>query len=160
MNYITYLTYDDLLEKHNEIIRKSGGVIGVLNENLLQGFLDFVRNDVYYPNLEEKLTHLVFSIAKNHGFCDGNKRTAIIAGAFFLELNAFDQFIVDAFIQNMEGVILLTAQGLIDKKQLCQIIYDLIYNGKMSEETQMIYVELLGKLNKGFERGFIEKNLC
>lgn len=147
MNYITYPTYDDLLDKHDEVIRKSGGVVGVFNENLLRGFLDFIQDDIYYPSFEEKLTHLVFSIAKNHGFCDGNKRTAIIAGAFFLELNAFDQFVIDAFIQNMEGVILLTAQGLVDKDQLRQIISDFIYNGKMSEETQMIYVELLGKIS-------------
>ena len=147
MNYIIYPTYDDLLDKHNEVIRKSGGTMGVFNENLLRGFIEFIQNDVYYPSFEEKLTHLVFSIAKNHGFCDGNKRTAIIAGAFFLELNAFDQFIIDAFIQNMEGVILLTVQGLIDKDQLRQMINDFIHNGKMSEETKMIYVELLGRLN-------------
>lgn len=147
MNYIIYPTYDDLLDKHNEVIRKSGGTMGVFNENLLRGFIEFIQNDVYYPSFEEKLAHLVFSIAKNHGFCDGNKRTAIIAGAFFLELNAFDQFIIDAFIQNMEGVILLTVQGLIDKNQLCQMINDFIHNGKMSEETKMIYVELLGKLS-------------
>ena len=143
MNYIIYPTYDDLLDKHNEVIRKSGGTMGVFNENLLRGFIEFIQNDIYYPSFEEKLTHLVFSIAKNHGFCDGNKRTAIIAGAFFLELNAFDQFIIDAFIQNMEGVILLTVQGLIDKDQLRQMINDFIHNGKMSEETKMIYVELL-----------------
>ena len=147
MNYIIYPTYGDLLDKHNEVIRKSGGAMGVFNENLLRGFIEFIQNDVYYPSFEEKLSHLVFSIAKNHGFCDGNKRTAIIAGAFFLELNAFDQFIIDAFIQNMEGVILLTVQGLIDKDQLRQMINDFIHNGKMSEETKMIYVELLGRLN-------------
>ena len=147
MNYIIYPTYDDLLDKHNEVIRKSGGTMGVFNENLLRGFIEFIQNGVYYPSFEEKLTHLVFSIAKNHGFCDGNKRTAIIAGAFFLELNAFDQFIIDAFIQNMEGAILLTVQGLIDKDQLRQMINDFIHNGKMSEETKMIYVELLGKLS-------------
>lgn len=147
MNYIIYPTYDDLLDKHNEVIRKSGGTMGVFNENLLRGFIEFIQNDVYYPSFEEKLTHLIFSVAKNHGFCDGNKRTAIIAGAFFLELNAFDQFIVDAFIQNMEGVILLTVQGLIDKDQLRQMINDFIHNGKMSEETKMIYVGLLGKLS-------------
>lgn len=147
MNYIIYPTYGDLLNKHNEVIRKSGGTMGVFNENLLRGFIEFIQNNVYYPSFEEKLSHLVFSIAKNHGFCDGNKRTAIIAGAFFLELNAFDQFIIDAFIKNMEGIILLTVQGFINKEQLCQIIYDLIYNGKMSEKSQMIYVEILGKFN-------------
>ena len=148
MNYIIYPTYGDLLNKHNEVIRKSGGIMGGFNENLLRGFIEFIQNNVYYPSFEEKLSHLVFSIAKNHGFCDGNKRTAIIAGAFFLELNAFDQFIIDAFIKNMEGIILLTVQGFINKEQLCQIIYDLIYNGKMSEKSQMIYVEILGKFNR------------
>lgn len=148
MNYIIYPTYGDLLNKHNEVIRKSGGTMGVFNENLLRGFIEFIQNNVYYPSFEEKLSHLVFSFAKNHGFCDGNKRTAIIAGAFFLELNAFDQFIIDAFIKNMEGIILLTVQGFINKEQLCQIIYDLIYNGKMSEKSQMIYVEILGKFNR------------
>ena len=148
MNYIIYPTYGDLLNKHNEVIRKSGGTMGVFNENLLRDFIEFIQNNVYYPSFEEKLSHLVFSIAKNHGFCDGNKRTAIIAGAFFLELNAFDQFIIDAFIKNMEGIILLTVQGFINKEQLCQIIYDLIYNGKMSEKSQMIYVEILGKFNR------------
>jgi death-on-curing family protein len=148
VNYIIYPTYGDLLNKHNEVIRKSGGTMGVFNENLLRGFIEFIQNNVYYPSFEEKLSHLVFSIAKNHGFCDGNKRTAIIAGAFFLELNAFDQFIIDAFIKNMEGIILLTVQGFINKEQLCQIIYDLIYNGKMSEKSQMIYVEILGKFNR------------
>ena len=103
---------------------------------------------MYYPEFEDKLTHLVFSIAKNHGFCDGNKRTTIIAGAFFLELNAFDQFMVDAFMQNMEGVVLLVAQGLLDKGQLRCIICDLIHNGEMSGQTKMIYVDLLGKLNE------------
>ena len=148
MNYIIYPTYGDLLNKHNEVIRKSGGTMGVFNENLLRGFIEFIQNNVYYPSFEEKLSHLVISIAKNHGFCDGNKRTVIIAGAFFLELNAFDQFIIDAFIKNMEGIILLTVQGFINKEQLCQIIYDLIYNGKMSEKSQMIYVEILGKFNR------------
>ena len=47
----------------------------------------------------------------------------------------------------MENIVLLTAQGLIDKNQLQKIISDLIYNGKLSEETQMIYVELLGKID-------------
>lgn len=147
MNYIIYPTYNDLVAKHDEVIRKSGGAIGVFNENLLQSFINFIQDNRYYPSFEEKLTHLVFLITKNHGFYDGNKRTAIIAGAFFLELNAFDQFFIDIFIQNMENIVLLTAQGLINKNQLQKIISDLIYNGKLSEEAQMIYVELLGKID-------------
>ncbi len=148
MRYITYFDYDDLVDKHNEVINKSGGVTGVFNDGLLKGCLEFIRDDVYYPEFEDKITHLVFSIAKNHGFCDGNKRTAIVAGAYFLELNAYDQYIVDAFMQNMEGVVLLTAQSMLSKDQLKQIICDLIQSGEMSDDSRMIYVELLGKLSQ------------
>lgn len=147
MQYITYFDYDDLLNKHNEVIEKSGGVTGVFNEGLLKGCLEFIKDDVYYPDFEDKITHLVFSIAKNHGFYDGNKRTAIVAGAYFLELNAYDQYIIDAFMQNMEGVVLLAAQNLLSKDQLKQIVYDLIRYGEMSDNTKMIYVELLGQVS-------------
>lgn len=146
MRYITYFTFDDLVDKHNEVIEKSGGNVGILNEGLLRGCLEFICNDDYYPDFEDKLTHLIFSIAKNHGFCDGNKRTPIVAGAYFLELNAYDQYVIDAFMQNMENVILLTVQNLLTKEQLKQIISDLINNGELSDNTKMIYVELLSEL--------------
>lgn len=146
MRYITYFTFDDLVDKHNEVIEKSGGNVGILNEGLLRGCLEFICNDDYYPDFEDKLTHLIFSIAKNHGFCDGNKRTSIVAGAYFLELNAYDQYVIDAFMQNMENVILLTVQNLLTEEQLKQIISDLINNGELSDNTKMIYVELLSEL--------------
>ncbi len=34
----------------------------------------------------------------------------------FLELNAYDQYVIDAFMQNMENVILLTVQNLLTKR--------------------------------------------
>lgn len=148
MQYITYFDYNDLITKHNKVIRKSGGAMGVFNEGLLKGCLGFIRDDIYYPDFEDKITHLVFSIAKNHGFYDGNKRTAIVAGAYFLELNAYDQYIIDSFMQNMEGVVLLTAQNILSKDQLKQIIRDLIQYGEISDSTKMIYVELLGQIGQ------------
>ena len=147
MAIIFYPTYEDIINKHTEVIQKSGGTEGVFNENLVRSAIEFIQNDTYYPDFEDKLTHLVFSLAKNHGFCDGNKRTAIIAGAFFLELNAFDQYIIDVFMRNMENIVLLIAQNLLTKEHLHRFLYDLIYEGQLSEETKMIYVELLGKLN-------------
>ena len=49
-------------------------------------------------------------------------------------------------MQNMENVILLTVQNLLTKEQLKQIISDLINNGELSDNTKMIYVELLSEL--------------
>ncbi len=40
-----------------------------------------------YPTLAEKAAALFHSIARNHPFVDGNKRTATVAAIFMLEVN-------------------------------------------------------------------------
>jgi death-on-curing protein len=40
-----------------------------------------------YPTPQEKAAALLHSIARNHPFADGNKRTATIAAIFMLEIN-------------------------------------------------------------------------
>jgi death-on-curing protein len=66
---------------HDQIINQSGGLLGILNINLLNSVIEHVQNDLYYPDLEHKLTHLFYSINKNHSFQDGNKRASIALGA-------------------------------------------------------------------------------
>lgn len=57
-----------------------------------------------YPNLWEKAAAFMQSIACNHGFTDGNKRTAWVASVAFLEVNghsldpAFDVGAAEAFV--------------------------------------------------------------
>ena len=144
-----YPTFEDVVEKHDlEVIKKSGGTIGVLDERLIRSAIDFIRSDLYYRTFEDKLTHLVYSLAKNHGFVDGNKRTAIVAGAYFLELNAFDQYVVDVFIREMENVVLLTVQNILTKRELKRVISDYINLTYLSDETLLIYVKKLKELKK------------
>lgn len=40
-----------------------------------------------YPTMEEKAAALLHSIARNHPFADGNKRTATVAMIFMLQVN-------------------------------------------------------------------------
>lgn len=75
---------------HDEIISRSGGTGGTLNLGILESSLEHIQNDLYYPCLEDKLTHLFFSINKNHSFQDGNKRYSIALSAYFLEINNCD----------------------------------------------------------------------
>jgi death-on-curing protein len=84
------------IKEHDYIIEHSGGKNGILNIGIAESVLDHIQNDVYYPELEDKLCHLFFSINKNHAFNDGNKRTSIVLSAYFLELNGFD-FKVDSY---------------------------------------------------------------
>jgi death-on-curing protein len=77
-------------EVHDWIIENSGGFPGTNNPGLLESALEHIQNDLYYPEIQDKLTHLVFSINKFHAFADGNKRSSIALGAYFLELNGYD----------------------------------------------------------------------
>lgn len=146
MEKFLYFDYLTLLEKHDEVLAKTGGVSGILNEKLIRGCLDFIQNDEYYPTAEDKLTHLVYSISKNHGFVDGNKRTAITIGAYFLEINEYDQYIIDTFMQEMQNVVLLVASNCFSKDDLKRIVYDLINFAEVSDETKLLYVRELGNL--------------
>ena len=44
----------------------------------------------YYPRIAQKAAALVQSVATNHGFSDGNKRTALILLNLFLFKSGYD----------------------------------------------------------------------
>lgn len=44
----------------------------------------------FYPSLEQKAATLLFGVARNHAFVDGNKRVAILATLQFLNRNGRD----------------------------------------------------------------------
>lgn len=135
MNF-KYFDLTHAIRVHDEIIDRSGGMRGVLNPGILESSLAHIQNDIYYPNLEHKLTHLFFSINKNHSFQDGNKRSSIALSAYFLEVNNCD-FVIDRFIKEMENLAVDVADNLIDKELLFEIICSLIYEDDYSEELKL-----------------------
>lgn len=70
-------------------IAEHGGGAGVRDEGLLESALSRPVNLAAYGDASVfKLAAAhALGIAKNHPFVDGNKRTAFIAAAVFLELN-------------------------------------------------------------------------
>jgi death on curing protein len=76
---------------HDRIIEVSGGSKGFHDENLVKSALARPLQTAFekeiYPDLLTKAAALLDSIARNHGFRDGNKRTAMAAAIIFLELN-------------------------------------------------------------------------
>ena len=44
----------------------------------------------FYPTIEAKAASLLFGLARNHAFIDGNKRIAVLATLQFLNSNGFD----------------------------------------------------------------------
>ncbi len=127
---------------HDWIIEHSGGLAGIKDIGQIESPLEHIQNDFYYPELEDKLTHLVFSINKNHAFNDGNKRSSLALGAYFLELNGFD-YLVQHFVLEMENIVVWVADNVIDKNLLQQIISSIIYEDGYSEALKLAMFEVI-----------------
>lgn len=135
-----YFNIDYAIKTHDFIINESGGSHGVNDLGLLESVLDHIQNDFYYPDFESKITHLVFSVNKNHAFTDGNKRSSIALGAYFLEINGLE-YCVDRFIIEMENISVHVADNRIDKDLLYVIIYSVINEDDFSEELRLKIIE-------------------
>lgn len=75
---------------HDQLVERYGGIHGVNDGGLVESALMRPRNLFAYAlesDLAALAASLCFGIAKNHGFRDGNKRTAFTATAVFLRLN-------------------------------------------------------------------------
>jgi death-on-curing protein len=139
---VLYIDSATAIAKHDEIIDKTGGLHGIQHEGMLKSALEHIQNDEYYPTFVDKLTHIVDQINRQI-FVDGSKRSAITVGAYFLEINGFDQAVVGIFMREMENPILLAARSELDKDDLKAIINDLIHHLEISDETKARYLKLL-----------------
>ena len=86
-----YLSPEQVLFVHSRLIDTTGGSHGILDIGLLQSAVSrpkatFEGKDLY-PDVFRKAADLMESLARNHPFVDGNKRTAITSAAVFLGMN-------------------------------------------------------------------------
>jgi death-on-curing protein len=81
-----FLTLAELLAIHQDQIERYGGSAGVRDLGLLEAAL-FRPQTGYYTDLIEEAAALWESLAQNHPFIDGNKRTAFAATYTFLAIN-------------------------------------------------------------------------
>jgi len=139
-----YFTVEFSIEVHDNIIRESGGFMGIRDNGLIDSTLDHVQNDFYYPELEDKVTHLIFSFNKNHCFNDGNKRSSIALAAYFLTINNLED-LVGKFILEMENVVVDVADNVVDRDLLYEIVISILYEDDYSEELKMKIIQ--AKLN-------------
>lgn len=70
------VTIDDALRAH-ELALQSGGRAGIKSENDILSALGRPYTG-YYRSIDRKAAALLQSVATNHGFIDGNKRTALL----------------------------------------------------------------------------------
>ena len=131
-----YFSTEYAIEVHDNIIKESGGLYGIRDRGLIESTLIHLQNDFYYPCIEDKLTHLLYSINKNHCFNDGNERASLALSVYFLLINGLE-VLIDKFIIEMENFVVDVANNLIDKNLLFQIIESLLYEDEYSEALKL-----------------------
>lgn len=128
---------DDIIAIHSKTVAISGGGSeGIIDLGSIECAIDQIQDDLYYPEFEHKLTHLIWVANKSHGFIDGNKRIAITAASMFLLMNGY-MYIVKDFLFRMETISYHVAAGNIDKDLLLEIITSILYEEDYSEELKL-----------------------
>jgi len=147
-----YITNEQALETHRETVRLSGGgSYDILNIGYLYSVLEHIQNDDYYPTFEDKLTHLIWSINKNHSFSDGNKRLSITLAAQFLLFNGY-LYCLERFLHEMENISYHLAAGRIEKELLQRFVHSFLENEiDFDEELKLEYLLVCADGQIGFD---------
>ena len=76
---------------HDRLIAEHGGPDGLRDRNALESALARPQNLASYenPDAASLAAAYAFGVARNHGFLDGNKRTAWVLARLFLADNGF-----------------------------------------------------------------------
>jgi death-on-curing protein len=85
---VLFLSVDEVLSIHQELMKRFGGFGGVRDLGLLESALYRPRTG-YYPDLAGMAAALFESLIMNHPFIDGNKRVAFFAADVFLRINGY-----------------------------------------------------------------------
>ena len=86
---MTYLTAEDLLFIHHQLIETFGGSHGLRDSGRLQAVAAAAEQSLFgveqYPTVFDKAAVYARNIIGDHPFVDGNKRTGITAAVMFLD---------------------------------------------------------------------------
>ncbi len=104
---------------HFDQILQHGGSYGVKDIGLVESALSRPMNKWHHEGAEIFVLAAAygFGIAKNHGFKDGNKRTAFLALYTFLGLNGYDLEVPE---EEVVQVMTAVADGTLDEEGLAE----------------------------------------
>ena len=88
---IQYISLEEILRIHFQVIEDYGGSHGVRDEGRLKSVVNAPKQEVFgeeqYSSLFDKAAVYLRNIIGDHPFSDGNKRTAITICGIFLSRN-------------------------------------------------------------------------
>ena len=103
---------------HDEQLAAHGGLAGVRDRGAVESALARPRNLAAYEACDDVArlaAAYAYGIARNHGFADGNKRTALVTADLFLMLNGYE--LVSSPVENVLTILSL-AEGSLPEAEL------------------------------------------
>ena len=106
------------MEAHDRALH-FGGRPGVLSRDLILSAIARPYTG-YYPSIVEKCAAFVESLAGNHGFTDGNKRTTLYVVDLFIRRSGYHLAgsPLPLLNQDLERIILSSAAGEFDRAEV------------------------------------------
>ena len=129
MKKIVWVLDEVVLAVHDEQLAEHGGLSGVRDHGAVESALARPRNLVAYEACEDVArlaAAYAYGITRNHGFADGNKRTALVTADLFLMLNGYE--LVSSPVDNVL-TILGVADGTLPEEELTSWIHKNIKPG-------------------------------
>ncbi len=108
---------------HDLSIAEFGGSMGIRDRGAIESALSRPRNLLAYgnPDVFDLAAAYTSGLSQNHGFIDGNKRTAFVTGALFLEINGYQ---LEAEQAEVIAAMLSLAEHVIDEAGYAQWLRD------------------------------------
>ena len=145
MTHLTYIDYEEALEIYYKTVEKSGGgMAGVRDEGGIRATLDFVQDDLYYPDIADKASYLMYSLCKGHYFSDCNKRISITLTANFFLKNGY-MYLLKNFMGEMEAIGYHVAAGHIDRDLLTKVMRCIVNDEDYSESIKLELIEAMSQ---------------
>ena len=113
---IAFLTLEDVLALHEELIQHYGGIPGLRNSGLLGAAIAMPQagfgSHYFHTFPHEMGAAYLFHLVRNHAFIDENKRTALACALLFFKLNGVHYSITE---KEAVELTLAAAGGKIEK---------------------------------------------
>ncbi len=122
MEEVLFLTIEEVLAIHQKMIERYGGDptirdLGLIDSAVMMPQQSFA-GEYIHPSVPSMAAAYWFHLCSNHGFGDGNKRTAVGAALVFLDVNGHGLALT---VDELEQITLDVAGSRLDKERLTEL---------------------------------------
>jgi death-on-curing protein len=114
-----FLSLNEVIEIHGNEILAAGGLSGIRDKNILESAVAAPQatfNSEFLMDIFEMASTYLNSIALNHPFFDGNKRTALASSLTFLFINGYE--VDEIHNEELADLTLDLINGIISKENV------------------------------------------